>query len=135
MGGVHVHVTVVCRVSQLLSIICPYNSVLYTLTSVSAALMVLAFWDTVQISSVTTSFTLEEPLGLLIIRLRSNFFTKLSKHFIGLWGAILIFSTTEESSMAPMRAERHCQDLSMFQVFHVLGGFLNIIQKKMFANK
>ena len=108
----------------------------HVLTSVSAVLMVLPFWDTVQISSVTPSFTLEEPLGLLIIRMKSNFYTKLSKHLTaGLWGAILILSTTEESSMAPMRAERHCQDLSMFQVFHVLGGFLNIFQKKMFANK
>ena len=73
----------------------------HALTSVSAVLAVLAFWDTVQICSVTPSFTLEEPLGLLIIKMKSNFYTKLSKHLIGLWGAILILSTTEESSMAP----------------------------------
>ena len=76
-------------------------TIAHGLTSVSAVLMVLAFWDTVQISSVTPSFTLEEPLGLLLIKMKSNFYTELSKHLIGLWGAILILSTTEESSMAP----------------------------------
>ena len=78
----------------------------------------------------TPSFTSEEPSGLLIMRLKSNFFTKLSKHFTGLWGAILILSTTEESPMVPKSWK--ALDLSMFQVFHVLRGCLNIFKKKCF---
>ena len=111
---------------------CPLQFIFieHALTSVSAALMVLAFWNTEQISSVTPSFTLEEPLGLLIIRLKSNFYTKLSKHLIGPRGAILILSTTEESSMAPKSWK--ALDLSMFQVFHVLRGCSNIFEKKCF---
>ena len=90
-------------VEYLMCSACPlqFSFIEHALTSVSAVFMVLAFWDTVQISSVTPSFTLEEPLGLLLIKMKSNFYTELSKHLIGLWGAILILSTTEESSMAP----------------------------------
>ena len=119
-------------VEYLLCSACPlqFSFIEHALTSVSAVLMVLALWDTVQISSVTPSFTLEEPLGLLIIKMKSNFYTKLSKHLIGLWGAILILSTTEESSMAPKSWK--ALDLSMFQVFHVLRGCLNIFKKKCF---
>ena len=73
-------------VEYLMCSACPlqFSFIEHALTSVSAVLMVLAFWDTVQISSVTPSFTLEEPLGLLIMRMKSNFYTKLSKHLTGL---------------------------------------------------
>ena len=113
-----------------------FSFIEHALTSVSAVLMVLAFWDTVQISSVTPSFTLEEPLGLLIMKMKSNFYTKLSKHFIGLCPQEQYWYCPQQKSLQWLqRAERHCQDLSMFQVFHVLGSFLNIFKKKMFANK
>ena len=115
--------------------IAPYNSVLLSMCSNQCfcCLLVLAYWDTRQISRVTPSFTLEEPLGLLMMRLKSNFFTKLWKHLTGLWEAILILSTGEESSMA-LKSWK-ALDVSMFQVFHILRGFLNIFKKKMFANK
>ena len=114
---------------------CPlqFSFIEHALTSVSAVLMVLAFWDTVQISSVTPSFTLEEPLGLLLIKMKSNFYTELSKHLIGLWGSEQYWYCPQQKSLLWLqRAERHCQDLSIFQVFHVLRGFLNIFKKNMF---
>ena len=43
---------------------------------------ILSPHDTRQVSRVTPSFTLEEPLGLLMMRLKSNF--KLWKHLTGL---------------------------------------------------
>ena len=125
-------------VEYLMCSACPlqFSFIEHALTSVSAVLMVLAFWDTVQISSVTPSFTLEEPLGLLIIRMKSNFYTKLSKHLTGLCPQEQYWYCPQQKSLQWLqRAERHCQDLSMFQVFHVLGSFLNIFKKKMFANK
>ena len=125
-------------VEYLMCSACPlqFSFIEHALTSVSAVLMVLAFWDTVQISSVTPSFTLEEPLGLLIIRMKSNFYTKLSKHLTGLCPQEQYWYCPQQKSLLWLqRAERHCQDLSMFQVFHVLGSFLNIFKKKMFANK
>ena len=125
-------------VEYLMCSACPlqFSFIEHALTSVSAVLMVLAFWDTVQISSVTPSFTLEEPLGLLIMRMKSNFYTKLSKHLTGLCPQEQYWYCPQQKSLQWLqRAERHCQDLSMFQVFHVLGSFLNIFKKKMFANK
>ena len=123
-------------VEYLMCSACPlqFSFIEHALTSVSAVLMVLAFWDTVQISSVTPSFTLEEPLGLLIMRMKSNFYTKLSKHLTGLCPQEQYWYCPQQCQWL-QRAERHCQDLSMFQVFHVLGSFLNIFKKKMFANK
>ena len=118
---------------------CPLQFIFiaHGLTSVSAVLMVLAFWDTVQISSVIPSFTLEEPLGLLIIKMKSNFYTKLSKHLIGLWGAILILSTTEESSTpASKELKGTFRTFQCFKSFmYCQRGFLNIFKKKMFSNK
>ena len=125
-------------VEYLMCSACPlqFSFIEHALTSVSAVFMVLAFWDTVQISSVTPSFTLEEPLGLLIMRMKSNFYTKLSKHLTGLCPQEQYWYCPQQKSLQWLqRAERHCQDLSMFQVFHVLGSFLNIFKKKMFANK
>ena len=125
-------------VEYLMCSACPlqFSFIEHALTSVSAVLMVLAFWDTVQISSVTPSFTLEEPLGLLIMRMKSNFYTKLSKHLTGLCPQEQYWYCPQQKSLQWLqRAERHCQDLSMFQVFQVLGSFLNIFKKKMFANK
>ena len=126
------------HVEYLLCSACPlqFSFIEHALTSVSAVLMVLALWDTVQISSVTPSFTLEEPLGLLIIRMKSNFYTKLSKHLTGLCPQEQYWYCPQQKSLLWLqRAERHCQHLSMFQVFHVLGSLLNIFKKKMFANK
>ena len=122
-------------VEYLMCSACPlqFSFIEHALTSVSAVLMVLAFWDTVQISSVTPSFTLEEPLGLLIMRMKSNFYTKLSKHLTGLCPQEQYWYCPQQKSLQWLqRAERHCQDLSMFQVFHVLRGFLNIFKKNMF---
>ena len=65
------------------------------LTSVSAV-----FWFLLSEIQCRSDFWYETKFYIRK-RLRSNSFVKLWKHLTGLWGAVLILFTREESSMAP----------------------------------